>query len=62
MTKLVNAEHYHDLGKFMLAFTIFWAYIAFSQFMLIWYANIPRGNLVVPPSHHRCMVGVGRTC
>jgi len=41
MTKLVNAEHYHDLGKFMLAFTIFWAYIAFSQFMLIWYANIP---------------------
>ena len=37
----MNAEHYHDLGKFMLAFTIFWAYIAFSQFMLIWYANIP---------------------
>lgn len=41
LTKLVNAEHYHDLGKFMLAFTIFWSYIAFSQFMLIWYANIP---------------------
>ncbi|MCH2100803.1 MAG: quinol:cytochrome C oxidoreductase [Planctomycetes bacterium] len=37
----VNTEHYHDLGKFMLAFTIFWAYIAYSQFMLIWYANIP---------------------
>lgn len=41
LTDLVNKEHYHDLGKFMLAFTIFWAYIAFSQFMLIWYANIP---------------------
>lgn len=37
----VNQEHFHDLGKFMLGFTIFWAYIAFSQFMLIWYANIP---------------------
>ncbi len=34
-------EHYHDLGKLVFAFTIFWAYIAFSQYMLIWYANIP---------------------
>ncbi len=37
----IHVEHYHDLGKFMFAFIIFWAYIAFSQFMLIWYANIP---------------------
>ena len=37
----VNKEHIHDLGKFMFAFTIFWAYLWFSQFMLIWYANIP---------------------
>jgi hypothetical protein len=37
----VTVEHYHDLGKFMFAFTIFWAYTAFSQFMLYWYANIP---------------------
>jgi hypothetical protein len=37
----VNASHYHDLGKFMFAFTIFWAYIWFSEYMLIWYANIP---------------------
>jgi hypothetical protein len=29
------------MGKWMLAFTIFWAYIGFSQYMLIWYANIP---------------------
>ena len=37
----INVEHQHDIGKFMKGFTIFWAYIAFSQFMLIWYANIP---------------------
>ncbi len=38
---LVNDNHIHDIGKFMFAFTVFWAYIAFSQFMLIWYANLP---------------------
>ncbi|MCX7869441.1 MAG: hypothetical protein N2322_05755, partial [Terrimicrobiaceae bacterium] len=38
---VVTIEHYHIMGKLMLAFTIFWAYIAFSQYMLIWYANIP---------------------
>src|SRR5512147_1231168 len=37
----VSDEHYHDLGKLVFAFVIFWAYIAFSQFMLMWYANIP---------------------
>ncbi len=36
-----NREHIHDIGKFMFAFSIFWAYLWFSQFMLIWYANIP---------------------
>jgi len=41
LTKSVTTEHYHDLGKMMFAFTVFWAYIAFSQFMLLWYANIP---------------------
>jgi len=38
---LVTAEHYHDLGKLLFGFVVFWAYIAFSQFMLIWYGNIP---------------------
>lgn len=38
---LVNIEHYHDMGKFMFGFVMFWAYIAFSQLILIWYANIP---------------------
>ena len=37
----ITVEHQHDIGKFLKGFTIFWAYIAFSQFMLIWYANIP---------------------
>jgi hypothetical protein len=37
----VSAEHLHDLGKLLFAFTVFWAYIAFSQFFLIWYGNIP---------------------
>jgi hypothetical protein len=34
-------EHLHDIGKFMFAFSIFWTYLWFSQYMLIWYANIP---------------------
>jgi hypothetical protein len=37
----MNLEHFHSLGKFLLAFVAFWAYVAFSQFMLIWIANIP---------------------
>ena len=43
--KAVNTEHYHIMGKFMLAFTIFWAYIGYSQYMLIWYANIPEETI-----------------
>ena len=38
---VVTPEHYHDLGKFMFGFTVFWTYIGFSQYFLIWYANIP---------------------
>jgi hypothetical protein len=41
LSSAVNREHYHDIGKMMFAFTVFWAYIAFSQFMLIYYADIP---------------------
>ena len=39
--EFVTKEHIHDLGKFMFAFSIFWTYLWFAQFMLIWYANIP---------------------
>lgn len=41
----VNLEHYHVMGKFLLAFTVFWAYIGYSQYMLIWYANIPEETI-----------------
>ncbi len=37
----MNLDHFHSLGKFLLAFVAFWGYVAFSQFMLIWIANIP---------------------
>ncbi|HSI63375.1 MAG TPA: hypothetical protein VLE43_09655 [Candidatus Saccharimonadia bacterium] len=40
LQKIVTHEHYHLMGKLLFAFTVFWAYIAFSQFFLIWYANI----------------------
>lgn len=39
--KPLTGEHAHIMGKLLFAFTVFWAYIAFSQYMLIWYANIP---------------------
>jgi hypothetical protein len=38
---ILNRPHLHDLGKYMFAFSVFWTYIAFSQLMLIWYANLP---------------------
>lgn len=45
----VNKEHIHDLGKFMFAFSIFWTYLWYSQFMLIWYANIPEETTYFEP-------------
>ena len=41
LKETVTMEHYHAMGKWVLAFTVFWAYIGFSQYMLTWYANIP---------------------
>jgi hypothetical protein len=41
LTESVTIEHFHDLGKYLFAFTFFYGYIAFSQYMLLWYANIP---------------------
>ena len=37
----LTENHFHDIGKFMFGFTVFWTYLWFSQFMLIWYANLP---------------------
>ncbi len=45
LSGIVKPDHYHDLGKFMFGFTVFWAYIAFSQYMLIWYGNLPEETL-----------------
>ena len=41
LRNVVNESHLHDLGKLLFAFSTFWMYIWFSQYMLIWYANIP---------------------
>ncbi len=41
LTKEITTEHYHDIGKLLFGFMFLWAYIAFSQYLLIWYANIP---------------------
>jgi hypothetical protein len=38
---VVTKEHFHDVGKLLFTFTVFWAYIAFSQYFLTWYSNIP---------------------
>jgi hypothetical protein len=43
--EFTTREHLHDLGKFQFAFSIFWTYLWFSQFMLIWYANIPEETI-----------------
>ena len=45
LRETITAEHYHDLGKFLFGFVFFWGYIAFSQYMLIWYANIPEETI-----------------
>ena len=42
---LVSTEHLHDVGKFLFAFTAFWAYISFSQFFLMWYGNLPEETI-----------------
>ncbi|MAT40517.1 MAG: hypothetical protein CL946_13050 [Ectothiorhodospiraceae bacterium] len=41
MHEWLTPDRFHDLGKLLFAFNIFWAYIAFSQYLLIWYANLP---------------------
>lgn len=41
LNETITVEHLHDIGKLMLTFIVFWAYIAFSQYLLIWYGNLP---------------------
>jgi hypothetical protein len=49
LTEDVTVDHYHDLSKFTFGFIFFWSYIAFSQFLLIWYANIPEETIWYRP-------------
>jgi hypothetical protein len=42
---VISPEHLHDVGKLLFGFTVFWAYIAFSQFFLMWYANLPEETI-----------------
>ena len=53
-----NNEHLHDIGKFMFAFSVFWTYLWFSQFMLIWYANIPEETVYFQPRAHGVYKGI----
>ncbi len=41
LTHTIRIDHFQDLGRLLFAFTVFWAYIAYSQYMLIWYGNLP---------------------
>ena len=43
--RIITRYHFHDLGKYVFAYTCFWAYCAFSQYLLIWYANIPEETM-----------------
>ncbi|HLA84797.1 MAG TPA: quinol:cytochrome C oxidoreductase [Thermoguttaceae bacterium] len=45
LRRMITVEHYHELGKLLFGFVIFWGYMAFSQYMLIWYANIPEESV-----------------
>jgi hypothetical protein len=45
LTQSINIEHYHDLGKWLFALTAFYTYIGFSQYLLIWYANLPEETI-----------------
>ncbi len=54
----ITIEHYHDLGKLTFGFVFFWGYIAFSQYMLIWYANMPEETQFYMPRQIGPWVGV----
>lgn len=53
---VITKEHYHDLGKYLFGFTVFWAYIAYSQYMLYWYGGIPEETVFF---QHRLQMGWG---
>jgi len=54
----ITKEHYHDLGKWMFALAVFWTYIAVSQYLLIWYANIPEETVFFRHRLHGGWIGI----
>jgi hypothetical protein len=58
LAEVVTAEHYHDLGKLIFTLVFFWGYIAFSQYMLMWYANLPEETAFYLPRQAGPWVGV----
>jgi hypothetical protein len=56
---IINQEHFHDIGKLLFGFVVFWSYIAFSQYFLIWYANIPEETIWFTHRLHGSWRGVG---
>ena len=61
LNEFVNREHYHDLGKLLFAFMVFWTYVNFSQYMLIWYANLPEETAWYEVRRHGGWQWVGAT-
>ncbi len=55
---VLNDDHLHDLGKLLFAFSIFWMYIWFSQYMLIWYTNIPEETSYFVARLHGAWLGL----
>jgi hypothetical protein len=53
-----NEEHLHDIGKFMFAFSVFWTYLWFSQYMLIWYSNQPEETKYFEPRVQGAYYGI----
>ncbi|MHB8974183.1 MAG: quinol:cytochrome C oxidoreductase [Pirellulaceae bacterium] len=58
LASTVTADHYHELGKLLFAFIVFWGYIAFSQYMLIWYANLPEETIWYLPRQQSGWIAV----
>lgn len=58
LTRLITPEHSHDLGKLMFGFVVFWAYIAFSQYLLIWYGNLPEETVWYSAREHGVWVWI----
>ena len=56
---ILNKNHFHSIGMLMLAFTVFWAYVTFSQYFLIWNANVPEETFWYNIREHGDWVWVG---